>query len=116
MQSKRIICAWAIFALVFAQLAIAQHNAVHAYHSLEKLHVESHVDEDYQHDDENKPRSHECPEYLLVKILQVAFYSDVTSAILLTGDANLYIPAEKPFVSDVAASPYQSRAPPVHLI
>lgn len=116
MHFKRIIAAWAILALAFAQLAIAQHNAVHLDNSYTEIQAQDHADAHHEHGGETPPSQHNCPECLLVKSLQAAFYVDSA----LHVDFTLYQQAlpisETLLLSQTTTSAYNPRAPPVLLI
>lgn len=116
MHVKKTISVWAIIALSFAQLAIAQHNAVHLDHGFHGIEIDKHAGADHGHNDENMPLSHECPECLLVKSLQTAFYAGQVISVDLTHEKALVVTIEAPFVSHIITASYNPRAPPFFLI
>ncbi len=116
MHLRKIISVWAILALAFAQIAIAQHNAVHLDHGSQSIQIEKHVSADHEQDDENTPSPHECPECLLVKSLQTAFHADSALTVDFILGKSRFLPTETSFVSNAVASAYNPRAPPVLLI
>jgi len=115
MHFKKIISVWAILALAFAQIAIAQHNAVHLDHGFQSQ-IEQHADAGHEHEDKNTPFLHECPECLLTKTLQTAFHAGDTLALKDTLSENLFSLTETSFISNAVASAYNPRAPPILLI
>lgn len=106
---------WALLAVMLGQVTLAQHSASHIDHGFSQEVVASHSghNED-QHDKDNK--QHECPECLLTKSLQAAFYNtSVTLAFVLQSEVLLH--QQPSFATD--ANRYNSnspRAPPVTLI
>lgn len=116
MHFKKIISVWAILALAFAQIAIAQHNAVHLGHGFQSIQVGQQANIDHERDNEDTPPSHECPECLLVKSLQTAFHADSALTVDFTLGQNLFSPDDSSFIPSTVASAYNPRAPPVLLI
>ncbi len=120
MHIRKVISTWALLALILGQATLAQHSASHIDHGFSQdivafydIHDE-HQHNDHQHDEDNK--KHECPECLLTKSLQTAFYSaPVTLSVGLPSD--ILLPQQYSFVNLVnrykANSP---RAPPALLI
>jgi|TARA_R110000868_G_scaffold219564_4_gene470633 hypothetical protein len=112
MSFRKTISVLAVLAFAFAQIAIAQHNAVHFDHGFEGQ-MAQHVDVDHGEPDKRAPSSHVCPEYLLSKTLQVAFYAEDVLSIDFSLGNDLFSPVEISFVSHATALPYNPRAPPV---
>ncbi|HPF78680.1 MAG TPA: hypothetical protein PLF01_05225 [Alphaproteobacteria bacterium] len=117
---KKLISAWALLALVIAQVAISQHNASHIDHGFSsgKLSVTISGDTHQKQDSQKSQKSqkHKCPECLLTKSLQTAFYNapailsvDVTAAIIASS-------ARKDIFVQAAYNANSPRAPPVFLI
>lgn len=116
MQFKKIISVWAILALAFAQIAIAQHNAVHIDHGFEIAQTQHDAAIDHEHGNEKTARSHKCPECLLVKSLQTAFHADSALTVDFILSKNAFLATDTSFVSKAITLAYNPRAPPVLLI
>ncbi len=107
-------------AFMAAQVSLAQHSAVHIDHGFSQDVVAfHHCDDEYGHDhdhhDENNVK-HDCPECLLAKTLQAAFYyMPATFLFEQRADDTL-----KTYQSIVAVKDYFNpnapRAPPIALI
>ncbi len=119
---KKLIGVWAVLALAVAQIAVAQHNAVHPDHGFELLSsqqvVDVHSDHQHDHDHEQDKNgvSHQCPECLLVKTLQTAFFSNSTAASIAIEGQGPFVATEAPVLSKASSKAYNPRAPPVLFI
>jgi hypothetical protein len=114
MHFKKFISLWALLALMLGQVTLAQHNASHIDHGFSQA-VTSHGGQDeHQNDKDNK--KHECPECLLTKSLQTAFYN-VSVALSFTSEAEALVPQQQSLT--IAVNLYKAnspRAPPTLLI
>jgi hypothetical protein len=105
----------ALFALIIAQIFIAQHSATHINHGLSFDQHASHA-ADNDHPDHQNNKKHECPECLLTKSLQTAFYS-IPSVVSIVTVSNTIASRQEFFI--VGKENYKAniaRAPPVFLI
>ena len=116
MHFKKIISVWALLALAFAQIAIAQHNAVHLDHGFQSIQFKQHTNIDHDRDNEDTPSSQECPECLLVKSLQTAFHADSALTVDFVLGKSLFSPNHPSFIPNALALAYNPRAPPSLLI
>lgn len=116
MQFRKIVFAWVVFALTFAQFAIAWHSVIHPDHGFEGLQAQQQASLDHEHSDENPSRSHKCPECFLVKSLQTAFYFDSIAFVDVALSAQDIPPVEIPYVRQGIENHYNPRAPPAFLI
>lgn len=114
---KRLIGLWAVLALAVAQIAVAQHSTIHPYHAFE-VSVDQHDGHDHQHeqDEEHSDISHICPEFLLAKSIETAFYSDSAVVPVQIEAHGLFVAVESSIVSKASSKAYNPRAPPVLLI
>jgi len=105
---------WALLALVIAQVAITQHNATHIEHGFEAYDSVSHSSDTDHQDQENQ--KHKCPEFLLTKSLQTAFYN--SPVIISVPVVSYQATASQEFhiVVKVTYSAHSPRAPPAFLI
>lgn len=115
MNFRKLISLWALLALMLGQIALAEHSVSHIDHGLfqgEALSHEGHSD--HKHD--NGDKKHECPECLLTKSLQTAFYSApfaitfILGAQTLTAQHQSFVAADKGYQANLP------RAPPVFFI
>lgn len=117
MHLKKIVSAWALLALVIAQVAVSQHSASHIDHGFDsgKLSVSISGD-NHQKQDSPKNQKHKCPECLLTKSLQTAFYNTpaILSVDITTGVTVFSVRKDIPFQAAYNAN--SPRAPPVFLI
>lgn len=117
---KKLIGVWAVLALAVAQIAVVQHNAVHPDHGFEVFTslqvVDVHGDHQHDHDQDEKASKHHCPECLLVKTLQTAFFSNSTAAPITIEGQGPFFATEAPMLSKASSRAYNSRASPVLLI
>lgn len=116
MHFKKIITVWTVLALAFAQIAIAQHSSVHLDHGFQSIQAETHASANQEPNNEDVPESHECPECLLVKSLQTAFYSDSAITVVSILKNTPFLSSNPSYVSNAVASAYTPRAPPLLLI
>jgi hypothetical protein len=112
MQFRKIISLWAILALAFAQIAIAQHSAAHLDHGFESIQTQQHAAVDHDGDKDPSEKPHDCPECQLTKGLQTVIPSETGLFVgfMISGHTASMI--EAPFVSIAVASSYNPRAPP----
>lgn len=114
---KRLIGVWAVLALAVAQLAVAQHSTVHPYHAFEiSIHQHAADEHHHEHDEEHDDISHVCPEFLLSKSIETAFYSDSAIVPLQIEGLGPFVATEAPVFSKASSKAYNPRAPPVLLI
>lgn len=103
--------------LAFAQIAIAQHSAVHSDHGFDVSQFENqiHVDHD-DHDDTESRSSHECPECVLVKALQGTLFANdvVVSAVFV--NVSWVVKPDIGFAARLNAYAFNPRAPPAFLV
>lgn len=116
MRFKKIISVWAILALAFVQIAIAQHNAVHLDHGFQIVQTEQQASADQERGNEDTPPSHECPECLLTKSLQTAFHADSGLTVAVKLGQDQFLSDDDSFISYAVAPAYNPRAPPTLLI
>ncbi len=100
---------------MLGQVTLAQHSASHIDHGFsQEITVSQSTNDEHQHDKDNK--KHECPECLLTKSLQAAFYNTpVTLAFVLQSE----VPLPQQYSFATVVNRYNSnspRAPPVTLI
>ncbi len=117
MDFRKLISIWALLALMLGQVALAQHSATHIDHGISLEFVSSHSD-DYTHDhnDREEGNKHQCPECVLTKALQTAFYNASTT-LFPASQTGATVQTYQSF--KVAINRYKTnapRAPPVVLI
>lgn len=112
---KKFISLWALLALMFGQVTLAQHSASHIEHGFfQEITVSQSTHDEHQHDKNNK--KHECPECLLTKSLQTAFYNaPVTLSFSLQKEA-LKLQQQSFVISLNRYKANSPRAPPAILI
>ncbi len=122
MRFRKFISLWVLLALMLGQVALAQHSASHIEHGFSQETVASndihnnhnHNHDKHNHDKDNK--KHECPECLLTKSLQTAFYNaPITLNFSLQAEAVVFTTR----IPTVFVNHYNSntpRAPPTVLI
>ena len=104
---------------MIAQIAVAQHSAVHFDHGFEAFHLEHHAADHNtdNNDDSNNQKSHyECPEYLLTKSMQHALLGDVAYAYAPLTSSNDFVIRRDDVIAVRKVNFYNSRAPPAFLI
>ena len=115
MRFKKIISIYALLALLFGHVTLAQHSAAHIEHGfVQEISVSYSDHDEHQHDHEDT--KHECPECLLTKSLQTAFYNE--SATLFFASHADSLPAQQ-YSLVISAKLFNSnspRAPPYILI
>ena len=115
MSFRKFISIWALLALMLGQVTLAQHSASHIDHGFSQEVTTSHNDHSDHKQDPHK-KKHECPECLLTKSLQAAFYNTpVTLAFALQAETLAQI--QQPIT--IAVNRYKAnspRAPPAFLI
>ncbi len=115
MNLRKLVSIWALLALMLAQVTLAQHSASHIDHGFsQEITASQSAHDEHQHDKDNK--KHECPECLLTKSLQAAFYNTpVTLAFFIQSD--VILPQQYSFANFVRRYNSNSpRAPPTILI
>ena len=118
MHFRRFITVWALLAIMFGQVALAQHNAAHIEHGFsQKISTTSHDGHEHHHDEDHEDsQKHNCSECVLTHSLQTAFYH--APALLFIHIKAEPLTASTPF-HIMAISHYKSnppRAPPFILI
>lgn len=117
MHFKKLISLWALLALMLGQAALIQHSATHIDHGISFELVSSHSDtSNHNHSDQEESDKHQCPECVLTKSLQAAFYNS-SSVLLLSLQAEAIEPTQQSLM--IAINRYQAnapRAPPAILI
>lgn len=116
MDFRKFISVWALLALMVGQVLLAQHSATHIDHgfSQEVVVASDEVNDSHHHDEDSK--KHECPECLLTKSLQTAFYhGPVTLSFAPQVKALILQPESSIFYLNHYNS-NSPRAPPVTLI
>jgi hypothetical protein len=112
--TKRLTAFLILFALIFSQIAISSHAAVHPDHSYSVASSDTardHDKHDEQHHDRNK-----CPEYLLAKSLQSATSTGQALDLGVFVSSERYSFTNKDFAGRVGNAEYEARAPPIFLI
>ena len=116
MHLRKLILIWALLALMLGQVTLAQHSVSHIDHGFSHA-VSSHGDHDEHHNDkDNNNKKHECPECLLTKSLQTAFYNAPFTLSFVPQVETLVLQQR---ISVVSLKQYNSntpRAPPAILI
>ena len=115
MHFRKFISIWALLALMIGQVTLAQHSASHIDHRFSQEIAVSHDGHDKHQSDKSK-KKHECPECLLTKSLQAAFYN-APSTLLVTLGAETFATTQQSLT--IAVNRYQAnppRAPPAILI
>lgn len=81
MHSRKIILVLALLALAVGQVTLAHHSASHINHGFsQEITISQSAHDEHQHDKDGKDKKkHECPECLLTKSLQTAFYNTPTT-------------------------------------
>lgn len=113
MQFRKFISLWALLALMLGQIALAQHSAAHIDHGISFEFAFSH-DDNHDHQEENE--KHQCPECVLTKSLQTAFYNASTT-LFFASQTDSLIPVYQ--FRTIIIDRYQAnspRAPPSILI
>ncbi len=122
MRFKKSIAIVALLALMIGQIALAHHSAVHIDHGFSQAqemvisHDDHHHNSDNDHNHNQDHKKHECPECLLTKSYQTAFYNAPLSLFLAVENNNLILPKQSLIVSRSYYNPNSPRAPPVFLI
>lgn len=106
---------WALLALMLGQVALAQHSASHIEHGFSQEIVASHDAGDTHHHDK-KNKKHDCPECLLTKSLQTAFYNAATISVVTSGSKTLALPKQSYLIVERPYRANAPRAPPTILI
>lgn len=115
MDFKKLISIWALLALILGQIALSEHSASHIEHGFSQETVASNDIHDGHHHDKDS-KKHECPECLLAKSLQTAFYS---APIELSFSLKAEVVALTTQIPTISINRYNSntpRAPPTDLI
>lgn len=113
MRFRKLISICALLALMFGQVVLAQHNATHIDHGISFELAFSHNDEHHHQEEREK---HQCPECVLTKLLQTAFYN-VSSTLLSASQVGTLTPEHESLT--VVNNNYKAnspRAPPAILI
>ena len=105
---------WALLALMLGQVTLAQHSASHIDHGFSHV-VSSHADHDEHHNDKDE-KKHECPECLLTKSLQTAFYNTPFTLSFVPQVKTLVLQQRLSVVSLKQYNSNTPRAPPATLI
>ncbi len=117
MRFKKFIAMWALLGLMLGQIALAEHNAAHIDHHI-SVEIAAADCADHQEEDEHpdNAKSHQCPECVLTKSLQVALYNAPT-ALLSFSRIDILVPPEDSFgISKNRDKANFARAPPYILI
>jgi ABC-type Zn2+ transport system substrate-binding protein/surface adhesin len=119
MHLKKFISLWALMALMLGQLALAEHNASHMDHHLSSdvvaVHYEDHGHE-HDHDHQKETKEHQCPECLLTKSLQTAFFHSPKPLLVALSSEDLTSIHQSLAVKFYRNKANAPRAPPVILI
>lgn len=113
MHLKKFVSLWALLALLLGQVALAQHSANHTDHGVSFELSSSHSDD---HDHQEKSKKHQCPECVLTKSLQTAFYN---APVTLSFNFRTEVLLPQQYFIVTAVNHYNSnspRAPPAILI
>lgn len=109
--TKRLTAFLLLFALIFSQISISSHAAIHPDHSYS---VGSY-DTKYSHDDKHHSK-HKCPECFLTKAFQNALAADSSFDFGALLYLQAYAFAQKDVAETFVTANYQPRAPPTFLI
>ena len=113
MHFRKLVSLWALLALMFGQVALAHHSATHIDHRISYESASTYNDE---HNDQEESTKHQCPECVLTKSLQTAFYN-ATATLFYASQAEVLLPQEYSFATVVNRYNSNSpRAPPAILI
>ena len=100
---------------MLGQVALAQHSASHIEHGFSQEILASHSGHDeHQNDQDNK--KHDCPECLLTKSLQTAFYNAPAIFVVNLGSETLVVPKQSYLIAKNRYRTNSPRAPPINLI
>jgi hypothetical protein len=119
MNLRKLISLCALLALFVAQISVAHHSAVHIDHGithhqdapqLQAENVSAHSDHDQQ------SKQHQCPECLLNKTLQGAFYNQQAALFHVLSSEKTTAPQHINFHTNVIYNANAARAPPRFLI
>lgn len=117
MHFRKFIFAWALLALMIGQFSLAQHSAVHIDHGFSTKIIASHDGhEDHQNDPKKGHLKHQCPECLLTKSLQTAFYNAPVTFVIGIEKQSRDLFKQSSAIVDCYFNPNSPRAPPVFLI
>ena len=115
MHFRNFISTWALLALMLGQVTLAQHSASHIDHGFPQESLTSY-DENHEHQDDKDNKKHECPECLLTKSLQTAFYNTPFTLSLVPEVETLALLQRFSVVSLNRYNSNSPRAPPATLI
>lgn len=114
MHFRKFISLWALLALMLGQIALAQHSASHIDHGISFELTSSGNDEHHHHQEDSK--KHQCPECVLTKSFQTAFYN-ISTALSFAINIEILTPAQQDLLISINHYKAQNpRAPPVTLI
>lgn len=114
MHFKKSISVWALLALIFGQLILAQHNAVHIEHGFSQEIASFHDGHKHDHDEEEK--EHQCPECLLTETLNIGFYHHSTIVFMVPTTSGFTLQEKSDYILSARYQANLPRAPPVVLI
>ena len=115
MHFRKFISMWALLALMLGQVALVQHSATHADHGFSQEVVVFHDGNDeHQNDQDNK--KHDCPECLITKSLQTAFYNVSSIFPVNSAAKTLALPKQSYVIVENHYRANSPRAPPAILI
>lgn len=119
MHYKKLISLWALLALMFGQVSLAHHSATHIDHGAsQNLIVFNDADHghEHEHDEEHKKKTHACPQCVLTKSLQTAFYNSF-AVLLSVPQTETILPTQQSYL--ISSNHFKAnapRAPPAILI
>lgn len=115
MHFRKLISTWTLLALLLGQFGLAQHSATHIDHGFSQeiatLH-DGHKDDDHDH----QTQKHSCPECVLTKSLQTAFYNAPVLAFIHSEVESYVFSSQSNVGVGVKYKANVPRAPPVLLI
>jgi hypothetical protein len=109
--NKRFLACFLLFALFAAQISISAHSAVHIDHN--NIVVASADQSDHKDDHLPQDIKHKCPECLLVKSLQHAYFSDSIDLANLYAYKTHYSDSLRHLIAAITPDQYNARGPPV---
>ena len=112
MQVKKPILILILLGLFIAQFATAYHTAAHIDHEISVITL----NHDHQDHDDHKKSKHQCPECVLSKTLQVAFFHSSTYIFQQSYVEKTENKDTSVFVSYLEQKSNNPRAPPSFLI
>ena len=115
MHFRKLISIWALLALLLGQLALAEHNATHIDHGYSQEIVTLHDGHNDDGHDQQK-KKHSCPECVLIKSLQTAFYNAPALDFIHSGVQSNVFSTQSNVVVGVRYNANSPRAPPLLLI